>query len=265
MTFAMILAAGRGSRLRPYTDTMPKCMLPFLGKRLFDHQRETLKASDISDIGVVRGYRGEVFENEHVRLWTNDRWSETNMVHSLFCAEEFLANCPELIVSYGDIIYTADVLDSLLKSEGDAVIAVDKNWQALWEVRNEDPLDDAESLRMDKKGNITDIGRTVKNINEIQAQYIGLMKFSAVGISQLQKAYLDAASQPTWLCSRTRETSYMTDLLRGLIHSGTPPKAAIIESGWLEFDTETDLSLYNEMSKDGRLDQFYTMSPAATS
>jgi L-glutamine-phosphate cytidylyltransferase len=236
---------------------MPKCMLPFQEKRLFDRQRETLEACNISEIGVVRGYRGEVFDDEDVKIWSNERWAETNMVHSLFCADEILQECDEIILSYGDIIYTTEVLNTVLRTEGDAVVAVDKNWQALWEVRNEDPLDDAESLRMDQAGNITDIGRKVQNIDDIEAQYIGLMKFTAAGIDQLRKAYYDAASQPPWLCSRTRETSYMTDLLRGLIHLGTSPKAAIINSGWLEFDTETDLTLYNEMSEDGRLDGFY--------
>lgn len=237
-------------------------MLPFLGRRLFDWQVRALRAAGVRDIGVVRGYRGEVFDGEDVRLWTNDRWAATNMVYTLFCASDALCGQGALVVAYGDIVYSPDAVRAVQETPGDAVVAVDRNWRALWEARYEDPLADAESLRLDGDGRIVDIGRKVDRIEDIEAQYIGLMRFSPAALAHLGSLYAEAATGPAWLMGRTRERCHMTDLLRGLIAAGAPPQAAIIDGGWLEFDTAGDLALYDRMAGEGTLDRFFPTAEA---
>ena len=56
---AIILAAGMGSRLKPLTDSMPKCMLEIAGKPLLHHQISTLRRAGVRNIIVVGGYLAE--------------------------------------------------------------------------------------------------------------------------------------------------------------------------------------------------------------
>lgn len=255
---AIVLAAGRGSRLKRYTDSLPKCLLPFLGQTLLDRQIATLRACGITEIGLVRGYRPNAFDGRDLRIWTNERWQGTNMAYSLFCASEALREQTPLIISYGDIVYSTAVLRTLVETPGNIVVAVDQNWRKLWEARSDDPLKDAETLRLGPGQTIVDIGRKPSSLDEIEAQYIGLMYFTVEGLKRLREVYEQAAHNPEWLMGRPRERCYMTDLLRGLIAIGSPPKAAVIRGGWLEFDTDSDLELYTRLASEGSLSTFYS-------
>ena len=57
---AVILAAGLGSRLRPYTNKVPKAMVPFKGTEIIKHQIETLISQDIEKITIVTGYKSKI-------------------------------------------------------------------------------------------------------------------------------------------------------------------------------------------------------------
>ena len=92
-----------------------------------------------------------------------------------------------VIVSYGDIVYSSEVLQELLKSNSDIAVTIDTDWESYWSKRNEDPLDDAETLKLRADGTISEIGRTPKSIDEIEGQYMGLMKFSPRGIEQVKQ------------------------------------------------------------------------------
>ncbi|MDP6460040.1 MAG: sugar phosphate nucleotidyltransferase, partial [Candidatus Hydrothermarchaeota archaeon] len=56
---AVILAAGKGTRLEPLTNTMPKCMLPLAGKPILEHIVLAMRGAGITDIVMVVGYRSE--------------------------------------------------------------------------------------------------------------------------------------------------------------------------------------------------------------
>ena len=83
---AIILAAGRGSRLKGLTDDRPKCLVELGGVRLLDWQLAALKAAGIEDVVVVTGYRADLLQAEGVRTIHNPDWARTNMVRSLLCA-----------------------------------------------------------------------------------------------------------------------------------------------------------------------------------
>ena len=59
---AVILAAGLGSRLRPYTNKVPKAMVKFKGREIIVHQIETLREVGIKNIIIVTGYKLEILE-----------------------------------------------------------------------------------------------------------------------------------------------------------------------------------------------------------
>ena len=215
---AIILAAGRGSRLHSYTQDRPKCLAELGGQTLIERQLATLRNAGIHDIVIATGYRAEMLALPGTRQVHNPRWETTNMVESLFCAEAEFGR--DLVVSYGDIIYEPRVLAALLDSPHEIAVAVDRNWRAYWEHRFEDPLGDAESLRINAEGCITDVGNEVANINDIQAQYMGLMRFKNGGVDALRaaRAGLGTVSRP-WMERRPLVGAYMTDLLMEMVRT----------------------------------------------
>ena len=91
----IILAAGQGTRLQPLTNDRPKCLVHLLGKSLLERQVYTLQQVGIHHIHVVTGYRAIQIEALGLETSFNARFSETNMVESLFCAINFLDPQPE--------------------------------------------------------------------------------------------------------------------------------------------------------------------------
>ncbi|PYK48280.1 MAG: nucleotidyl transferase, partial [Verrucomicrobia bacterium] len=59
---ALILAAGRGSRMGDLGDDRPKCLIELQGRPLIERQITALRRSGVEEIGVVRGYRAEMID-----------------------------------------------------------------------------------------------------------------------------------------------------------------------------------------------------------
>jgi choline kinase len=235
----IILAAGRGSRMGSLTECTPKYLIQFVGKSLLQWQLEALRGAGISEIAIVRGFMSHMLNEPGIEYFENHRWAETNMVMSLICAKEWLKK-GECVVSYADIIYPAETILKLMKKAGDIVITYDSQWLRLWKARFEDPLTDAETFMIDKKGILTDIGRKPKTIKEIHGQYMGLLKFTPEGWNRIE----------IFLSKMTIEKKNgldMTSLFRGLLNLnvGTTIKTVSINNWWLEIDSENDLKIYN--------------------
>ena len=234
----ILLVAGEGKRLRPYTKNCPKCMVEIDGISLIDRQIAVLQSEGINNIVMIGGYKVEMLESYGTKLMFNPRYYETNMVWTLFCAEDELEG--DVIVSYGDIVYSKEILQALLQNTEDIAVTIDKNWERYWRSRNENPLDDAETLKLRENGTISEIGRKPKSLNNIEGQYMGLIKFSDKGIKQLKQAFYNIQKKGT-LTGKSIENLYMTDLLQELIELGFPVHAVPIFDKWIEVDTVDDL------------------------
>ncbi len=237
---ALILAAGEGSRLRPHTLDRPKCLVEIDGCSLLDRQLAVLSSEGVTDVTLVAGYRSDMLKRQGYRLETNLRYAETNMVWTLFVAESILKG--ELIVAYGDIVYSRRILRSLLASTADIAVTIDQDWEHYWRARNEDPLKDAETLRMDGMDRIIEIGQKPLQLEQIQGQYMGLMKFSPTGLDILRDTFHRACMRGT-LRGKAPENAYMTDLLQLMIDEGNEIYAVKVRGDWVELDTVADLEL----------------------
>jgi L-glutamine-phosphate cytidylyltransferase len=234
----ILLVAGEGKRLRPYTLDRPKCMVEIDGISLIDRQLAVLKAEGLDDIVMIGGYKADMLKREGIKLKTNSRYYETNMVWTLFSAEEELEG--DVIVSYGDIVYSREILQALLRTKEDIAVTIDKEWEIYWRARNDDPLDDAETLKLRENGTISEIGQKPTSLDAIEGQYMGLMKFSAKGVKQIKDIF-HAAFNNSELLGEDVENAYMTDLLQSVIESGKPVVAVQVNGGWIEVDTVEDL------------------------
>ena len=104
-------------------------MVEFAGSSLLDRQVRTLNSMAIDDITVVTGYRSETIESAGFKTIVNDEFASSNMVYSLFHAKEIMAGDDDLIITYGDIVYEARVLQVLLASNAPISVVVDVEWR----------------------------------------------------------------------------------------------------------------------------------------
>ena len=246
MMRAIILAAGRGSRLGHLGNDRPKCFVELEGKPLIERQIAALRRGGADEIGVVRGYRAEMIDFPGLSYFANERWAETNMVMSLVAAASWLRAGP-VIVSYGDIFYRNELVRGLAGAPGQLVISYDRAWRRLWTRRFADPLADAETFRINPAGELLEIGGKTTRIEDIEGQYMGLLKFTppAWGVVEKLLSALDAAS---------RDRLDMTGLLRRLIASKEIPIGTFGTDGqWGEIDNPQDVALYEEMIREGQL------------
>ena len=237
MIKAIILAAGEGTRLRPYTLDRPKCLVEVNEVSLLDRQLAVLNSESIQSILLIGGYRSNMLKRAGIGLCLNKRFAETNMVWTLFCAEDELQG--DVIISYGDIVYSREVLQELLKSDADIAVAIDLDWEQYWRARNENPLDDAETLKLTTDGQILEIGKKPESLAEIEGQYMGLIKLSGDGTKVLKKVFNDAKTSGG-LQGKSVESAYMTDLLQEVIDTGNRVDSVAVHGGWVEVDTVDD-------------------------
>jgi len=239
---AIILAAGSGTRLKHLTKSDPKCMVKLNGKPLVEYQLNAMQMNEINKVNMVCGYKHEKIKYKNVSYFINKKYAETNMVYSLFCAKEVLNSGHDIIISYGDIIYSREILNLFISSNSEINIAVDLDWQKYWEQRMDDPLQDAETLKFDKDFNIYELGKRPKSLAEIQGQYIGLIKLKADIAKNLFSIWDDMDKKEIY-DSKTFENMYMTSFLQYLIDIGVNLKAIPIHGGWAEIDTPKDIEV----------------------
>lgn len=234
---AIILAAGRGSRLGNLTEDKPKCFVHANGVPLIIHQMNTLRKAGIHEIAIVRGYKKESFEFEDVKYFDNDNWQNTNMVMSLYEAKEWLSsdNC---IITYSDILFEENTILNLCNIDNDIVLPYNLNWRSLWEQRFDNPLDDLESFKIDELDRITEIGKKVIDIDSVQGQYMGIIKTTP-------KGWLDISVLINQLDDSVKNKMDFTTLLNLLINAQIVLKGMPCNDTWYEIDNEKDLSVYH--------------------
>jgi choline kinase/gamma-glutamyl-gamma-aminobutyrate hydrolase PuuD/phosphohistidine swiveling domain-containing protein len=244
--YAIVLCAGQGTRLRPLTDAIPKCMVKYKGRAIIDYMLSVFSYHGVEDITLVTGYKANELRRPGVKYIHNTDYGSSNMVKSLFCAlDTFTDATKDLIVSYSDIIYTQDVLRTLLSSkpdDSDIMVVIDKQWLSLWQRRMEDPLLDAETLKVDADGYIKEIGKKPRHYDDVEGQYIGLMKFTAAGVHALM-CFFRSLDTNRMYDGKSIENMYMTTLLQLMIDSGIKIRPVFINGGWTEIDCQEDLKV----------------------
>ena len=233
---AIILAAGRGSRLNNLTDKKPKCLLEINGQTMFDRQLEILKEfSTINNIAVITGYLSELLARSGLQSFHNANWKETNMVCSLLGADEWLSG-DTCVVTYSDIIYEKHAISKIMQSKADVAILYDREWELLWKERFDDPLCDAESFQISNRNHVIDIGQRVQSISSIKGQYMGILKFSPQGWHKFKSTCF--RKHPAELAQAD-----ITSILKDMIINGNEIEAVRYRGRWAEVDSERDLMI----------------------
>ena len=181
---AVILAAGISSRLRPLTDTMPKCLLTLGGKTILGRMLENLSRHGITDLVMVTGYRErqiKTFVSDHfsrlkVAFVTNDRYQSTNNSYSLWLTHDQIRQ-DEILLLDSDIVFDRRIIDLLLGARHENCLAVKKG----------DRLGAEEiKVRLGADGSIEEIGKEV-NPERAAGESIGIEKFGQEFVGELLK------------------------------------------------------------------------------
>ncbi|MEM9071935.1 MAG: phosphocholine cytidylyltransferase family protein [Myxococcota bacterium] len=128
---AVFLIAGRGRRLRPYTDKVPKCMVPLHGTPLLHTALEMTAAAGIREAVLVVGHMedviretyGEAFAGIRLRYVSNPDYATTNNLYTMWLAREELNE--DIVLLEGDLRYDLPVLQDLVSHNAANAAVVD--------------------------------------------------------------------------------------------------------------------------------------------
>ncbi len=236
----MVLAAGAGRRLAPYTDTLPKTLVPVDGDRtILDIALGNLAAAGLDEVVIVTGYaagavqeRKQALEERHgvtLTLAFNPKAEEWNNAYSLWCAREHFARGVLLI--NGDTIHPVSVEETLLANRGpDILLALD-------DVK---PLGE-EEMKVHLEGDrMTRINKALDPATA-QGEYIGLTVIEPVAADGLADALQATFERDPQLYYEDGFQEYAD---RGG-HVGVAPIGAV---EWVEVDDQSDLARAREVA-----------------
>ncbi len=241
----MVLAAGAGRRLRPYTDTLPKALVPVDGETtILDIALRNLAAVGLTDVAVVVGYRAEAVESRRAALEErhgvrlslvhNDKAEEWNNCYSLWLAREHFAQGALLV--NGDTVHPVDVERRLLAAREEdgasgILLALDET-----KVLDEEEM----KVTLDERGRMRRITKLMSPA-EADGEYIGATLIEARSADALATAL-----EETW----RRDTDlYYEDGYQTLVDTGGEVGVAPIGAlPWVEVDNHDDLVKAREIA-----------------
>jgi CDP-L-myo-inositol myo-inositolphosphotransferase len=233
---ALIIAAGRGSRLGDITNDKPKALTPILGVTLIERTILTVKQADINEYLITVGYLGDKIKDilgdgqrlgVRIKYIENDEWQKSNGI-SVFKAKELLSDRFLLLMS--DHIFDHRILQALLDydTKKSVVLAVD---------RRESPSGDDTKV-LEKDGSIVDIGKRIKESNCIDT---GIFLCSPKVFAYLENAIKDDGvelSEGIATAARDQDADVF-DITR--IDPYIPSMRKEIKPFWIDIDTHEDI------------------------
>jgi L-glutamine-phosphate cytidylyltransferase len=244
---AIILGAGRGSRLKALTDNQPKPYAPIGDHRILDWLLASLTAAGVDDIVFVGGYRIDLVQRDYpqLRFRHNQNWSETNILASLMCAEDCMDD--GFVVTYADILYRHDVVRRAIDHPGDRVLCVDTDWRSRYVDRSQHPEDDAEKV-IARGDQVLQVNRTIDS-DAAHGEYIGVARFSNTGAQSLRAAYhsirQEQDGQP-WKGGVPFHKAYLIHLYEEMLDAGHDFHMVTTNGQYMEVDTEEDFLQANQ-------------------
>ena len=244
----IILGAGRGSRLKAMTADQPKPYVRIDGRRILNWVLDSLLAAGLQRPVFVGGYQIDLIRSDYSYLdyCHNERWESTNMLASLFCAEEHMEG--GFVCTYADILYRPSVVRQALEHPADIVLCVDVDWRSRYADRSQHPEDDAEKVQAEGD-QVRAINRSMPSDQAI-GEYIGVARFSAAGAQWLRQHYhrlRESFDGVAWRDGRTFEHAYLIHLFQDMIEEGVAFHMVTTEGGYMEVDTEEDYALANQI------------------
>ena len=231
----MVLAAGAGRRLRPYTDTLPKALVPVDDETtILDLTLSNFSKVGLKDVAVIVGYKSEAVEDRkkdlesrhgvNLELIFNDKAEEWNNAYSLWCARNLFSQ--GFLLANGDTVHPVGVQETLLANRGPAILLAVDTVKKLAE--------EEMKLTIDCAGNLAKITKLMDPQSAF-GEYIGLTLVEPEAAEKLTSAL-----EATWKLNPDLyyEDGYQEYVDRGGVINLQP----IGEVSWVEVDNHDDLA-----------------------
>jgi choline kinase len=131
---AILMAAGRGTRISRHIDGKPKCTVDLCnGTTLIEYSVELLKKKGFDDVVIVLGYKGEVIKDligPKAQYVENPFFDVTNSIASLWFAREHLAKTDRCLIMNGDVFLSEEALDLILQEKRSPILFYDTTRKA---------------------------------------------------------------------------------------------------------------------------------------
>ena len=229
---AIILSAGRGSRLLPLTAARPKCLLEVAGgQSVIRHQIGALARGSVSDITVVTGFLPQAVEEDIGRHRTSA--TVRTLFNPFYQIADNLASCwmargamdDDFLLINGDTLFEDALLGTVIGAPPSAVaVTIDKK-----------PSYDEDDMKVTLRGSqLVGIGKTLNHAST-NAESIGMLRFTGDGpqvfVSQLEAMMRTPEGVRSWFLKA----------IDGLAKSGIAVETISIEGHkWSELDTPDD-------------------------
>lgn len=238
---AIILAAGIGSRLRPLTNNIPKCLVEVNNKSIIEYQIDAYLEAKVEEIIIITGYLSKhlvefiqkKYKSENIKFIENKNYNDTNNMYSLYLAKDYLLD-KNFILSNADVVFDKNMVKDLISyNDNTSLISVDKG----------NFLDESMKIIV-KDETITSISKQIKK-SDAYGVSIDLYKFnksdSNILFEEIKKIIEVEKNLNSW-----------TEVALNNILNKTNFKPFDIENKfWYEIDNHEDLKIAKDIVKRG--------------
>ena len=176
---AIIMAAGKGSRLGELTQDKPKSFVEVKGIKLLEYNIALLHAYGIKDILLVTGYKNEMMEElteriEGIKCIYNPFYEMVNVLGSFYMAQEYLNS--DFVYLHADTLCAPEIFEYMLQMDGDIVLPV------------EHKLCDEEAMKVrTENGQLIEISKQIA-CEKAEGEFIGIAKIRENVLADLREA-----------------------------------------------------------------------------
>lgn len=230
---ALILAAGRGKRLWPYTSDRPKCLLDIGGVTILEHQLANLESAGVRRVVLVCGFGVDRIRRKleecklglHVRLLYNPFFAVADNLVSLWAARGDMGE--DFLLLNGDNVFHPDVLDRLTTSSASVTRLMIQRKSTY----------DADDMKVVLEGEfVRQIGKKLPSA-QADAESIGIMQFCGAGVRQLLRTLEESVMEETAL------GGLFVEAIQSLVNKGQSVSVGDIgDLPWADVDTPDDLA-----------------------
>lgn len=230
---AVLLSAGKGTRMYPLTASTPKCLIDIgKGKTVLESQLDALAQTEVDEVLVVAGYLIEQVQakvasyrsnNLQVTVIQNPFFDTSNNIVSLWLAS-LLLDEPFISIN-GDDVFKPSVISGLLEQEGDLVMVTDRKAD----------YDSDDMLITTREGRVMSVGKDL-DINKANGESVGIIKYSNLGAKIL------ANTLDEMMRSSDNHQKFYLHALQKIMDSGVTVNYFDVEPGdWAEIDFHPDV------------------------
>lgn len=234
---SIIIAAGMGSRIPEFSQSIPKSLIKINKKTILKRQIDLLRKLKIKQIAIVKGFKSKKINFKKIKYFHNKKYKYNEQLDSLLIAKKWFTD--DLIVLFSDIIYDKKILEKIIKSKYNFSITVQKNWIKKYRNRFDHPKSQADKVFV-KNNSVKKIDKKLP-INKTNGEFLGMFKIS--------KNFCKIFIHEYELLKKIKKTHkfQIHNFFQYLINKNIDIKPTYVDGKYMEIDTYNDFKIANKL------------------